>query len=1520
MPRRRVVIAFTAAVMLLLGLGAIVSVVGVTQTDYGREKIRAVAMRELKSLVHGHVYIGRIGGNLLTELTIDSVDIRDPHGEIFIATGRLDLRYDPRDLLDQRILLQHVEVEHPVVQIIHYPSGDWNYAEILPPSKQRRKLTPHTRGFGDFVVVDDATIHDASVTVIEPWQPDSAERGLRGARRDSLVKATLAKDSNVVRWRGDVMREHRWRHATVVTPYVRIADADSAGRYFVLDDVSADESDPLFRIRHVRGTAKMVGDSLQIALAHWGLPGGSGHGGGTVSWGGNSKYLRFNLHIVADTASLADVAWVYPGIPHTGGGSAVVDIHNERDPRVMDIVISKMDVGTTGSRVRGTITFGTGGPELIVKDLNLRLEPLDFAFIQQLTQHGIPYDFQGQFTGTVRARGGPVSRFVIDSAPVVYRDAHVPGATSRLGLAGEVNLLNPDSLTFHGLRVAIGRFDLRTIEFVNPDLPHLGGIVTGAVTLDSVYRDLRFRDANLFHTDGDGTPTHVTGSGRITFADSVRGDTIIHYDLAANFDPLSFDALRPSYPGAWLYGTYSGPLRMRGTLRSLDIETDLTGEGGEGIVSAHGQFDILGPPFAGRGMVGLAHADLRQMFGQPSLVPTDLSVSLDGDLRGQADSLAQFAGRVAVNVGRSTVDGVRIDTARAILRFADGEVRVDSLHGQSAVGLLEGEGALGLAAGHQDSLGFSLALDSLGGLRRYADAGSVDSLTGTGRVTGWLVGRLDSLTAVGRADAADLRWGRHRVHTAQATFAVDGMPNAARGTVSVLLDTAALGGVALVSLGGDARLSGHGDADLTVSAQSETGPTARAAANVRMRGDTVSVRFDSLSVRTSDNDWHLTWPAVVRSDAHGIRLYSLSLRGAVSGWMTAGGDLPTSGAIDMRVNGDSVPLGDLAALAQLRETFQGTAGFNLDLSGTREDPVMQLDGRLLAGQFGDVRLDEALLRGTYRDRRLALHSDLVVRGDTAVHALVSLPIDLALAPRARRRVDTDSLTGQLESDSAKLATVLAVFPTLRDPAGWFSAHVDMRGTWEHPTFAGRIRVGDGAMTVDAVGVRWSDIATEFKLTGDSLAIEHASVSTVSGDRKGTANVSGWVTFADLNDPKFLIELAARDFHAINRPRLADITLSTVGPTGAQVPLVLTGSEQASTLTGKVRIDLATIVMPDLTTKKQVVSLTDPELYNVIDTSLYANQRLLPNGPPRLVQSLDLRNVSIDLGANTWLKSSEANINLNGSVNVTTAKLPNDTTKALALFGVVNATRGTYVLNLGIVQRAFTVDQPGTITFTGAPEFNPDLDITAVNVIRQTGVVAAQYQRPEVRVKVRLSGTLDDPKISLFSDDSLPQSDLISYLVSGVPAYELTQSNAEQLLSSVVLPTLGSAVGSRLTGNLFTTFQVQTAAVDPLLSNNTANNSYTNALLGTRIGAGKQIGPRTFVSADYGFCGAKSSTDINPASQLGIRVEQRLTSKLSFDLSSQPATTYTYCTGLSPLAGFVDTPRQYGVDLFRTWRF
>ena len=109
MSRRKLVALASAAALLGIGLVLALVVVLGTQTQYGRERIRGLVM-DLTRGMKGKVYIGHIGGNLFTGVTIDSLELRDTDDSVFVATGPVRVTYDPRDFIDRRVLLRHVEV------------------------------------------------------------------------------------------------------------------------------------------------------------------------------------------------------------------------------------------------------------------------------------------------------------------------------------------------------------------------------------------------------------------------------------------------------------------------------------------------------------------------------------------------------------------------------------------------------------------------------------------------------------------------------------------------------------------------------------------------------------------------------------------------------------------------------------------------------------------------------------------------------------------------------------------------------------------------------------------------------------------------------------------------------------------------------------------------------------------------------------------------------------------------------------------------------------------------------------------------------------------------------------------------------------------------------------------------------------------------------------------------------------------------------------------------------------------
>ena len=356
MSRRRTVVLASAATLFALGGLIAAGVVALTQTAWGREKIRSQAMALINSKMHGKMYIGRIDGSLFTSLVVDSFAIREMNDSLFLSTGPIHIRFDPRDILDRRIVASEVTVERPVLRIVEDSTKTWNYRRIFPAGPPQPQQPLAARNFGDYIFVNSARVENATVLLGMPWQPDDS---LRGSRRDSAIAVALnRKDKRIIRVGNSFQVERSWTNGTLVLGPSRIDDKDALGRQFDVRRLDADEFDPPFNFREARGSLRNKGDSLWADIAHFRLPGSRGTAKGKVWWGSDLP-TRYDLTFVSDSLSLADVAWVYPTLPTTGGGAMTLHIGNGRDLHVLEYALRDMDVRTMNSRLRGGMTFGT---------------------------------------------------------------------------------------------------------------------------------------------------------------------------------------------------------------------------------------------------------------------------------------------------------------------------------------------------------------------------------------------------------------------------------------------------------------------------------------------------------------------------------------------------------------------------------------------------------------------------------------------------------------------------------------------------------------------------------------------------------------------------------------------------------------------------------------------------------------------------------------------------------------------------------------------------------------------------------------------------------------------------------------------------------------------------------------------------------------------------------------------------------------------------------------------------------
>jgi translocation and assembly module TamB len=329
---------------------------------------------------------------------------------------------------------------------------------------------------------------------------------------------------------------------------------------------------------------------------------------------------------------------------------------------------------------------------------------------------------------------------------------------------------------------------------------------------------------------------------------------------------------------------------------------------------------------------------------------------------------------------------------------------------------------------------------------------------------------------------------------------------------------------------------------------------------------------------------------------------------------------------------------------------------------------------------------------------------------------------------------------------------------------------------------------------------------------------------------------------------------------------------------------------------------------DLTESRTVLDLTSPE----------AQALLAPDELPTVVRAgesfrslgeyLEARGVRVRLGDDVWVRTREAAVKLAGEVTVLEAA-----GKQLSVEGEVQAERGTYRLDLGVVNRPFTVDS-GRVRFFPQDALNPVLDIHARHVVR--GVDGR-----DVGIDVAIGGTLEQPTLALGTRDdayaSAPESELISLLVFGAPTFALDQSRQQTVraVTGVLLPSLSGQVEGTLQRLLpvFNTVQVSTAGGQ----SGEELGTFSSFLSNLSVTAGKQIGRQTYLRLDTGVCRGLANSASGGALNLwyGVAVERRLAPGLTGQVGVDP--------GPSPCGARLGgaAPRmQFGFDLFKEWVF
>jgi len=1395
-----------------LVLAGVATAAVLVATGPGRDRLRRLAVDALAGSVNGRVSIGHLGGALWNAVEVERVALTDSSGRPVISVERVRARYALVDLVRGRYRLRSVELVRPVLILEQDATGSWTIKRLFRLDVPK----PPRTGPAPLVVLTDVHVVDGTVI-------------LRQRDGDSLIERSATGVDLMLR-------------------RVRASHPDSAGIAVDIAAIAAHLTNPSLALTHGDGSIAVAGDSLRVALDHVRLPQSEAEVSGRVHWGQGTVV---DLTVSADRFAFADIAGVDARVPREGGGRVAGRFRRLADGTTeVDLERFALAVGESSARGTMRVTRSAAG-NVSLRDADVTVAPL---LLDRLAPWLDTLPVHGQVRG--RFSGGGTLRALDVRADLAWTDTDAEGApTNIVNGAGRLAIGGPEQVVFTGLRLVRASFDFRTVRRYLPSAV-LTGRVDVSGRLDGPWRAARF-EGTATHTDGAGPATFVRGTAAWVARDTVS------LDIALRADSLSLDLLRRSFPSIPVSGNVAGPISLRGGLGRLAVGADLIGPGGA---------------FAAQGTVGIADSsthvalagtvadvDLRRL--RQDLPRSALSGRWSAVLEVPRDTARPVTGTVGLSLDRGVVSRVELLGAGLLLQLREARLEVDSFRIQAPGAVATASGTIGRGTG-PGQLTIGVRADTLAvfePLARWIAARRGD--TATVRLDGGLVlnarlsGTPDVWTASGDLAFTRAVWGDLHLEEVRATGAIGRDAGGPHVDLRLAAGSVAWGPLSYAPIGVTAR--GTPDS-LAASVSAGFEPFSAVSARVVVWGDSVrrSVALDSLHFDLPGQSLELARPTVVRITPEAVAVDSLELRPrGRGGRLFADGSLPRAGVGDFAFFADSVALADLFALAG-RDTagVGGRVDLVVRIAGPAATPSLEAGVAVTDGRLGDYRLP--LLQGLalYEDRRLTLKGGLWGESGRLVTIAGAVPVDLSMEPVERRRLP-GPIAIQARSDSVDMAWLGPLTDLVTGLSGKMSLGVTVGGTWDNVSLDGFVDVRGGALTIPALGAHYTDADVRLELADREIRVARGSLRGGAG----TLDMAGDIRLISGALPRLDLTLRAHRFAAFDMRDFAGLTGSGT--------LELRGPLLGASLTGQLQVDNGYLKFADLV-QKRVVSLDDPEFRAIVDSNLALSQGLGPSAHVIFLDSLRVDSLRVTMGSDVWLRSTEANIQLDGAFTVD--RWVEDRLPRYRIDGTLGATRGSYKLTIGpqnsplAVTRDFRVTR-GTVRFFGTPDFNPDLDITAEHQLRT--VSGKQFL-----VFVRIGGTLLYPRLSLQSDERPPlsETEIVSYLVFGQPPSGLTESGSGSALGQVGLTSQVAAgivgsVGQGLVSDLGLPLDYLT------LTPGAGRQGFQSA----RIGAGARIGDRTYLTLTAGLC------EVVTSQLIGAGIEYRFSRPFSVAAAFEP---------------------------------
>ncbi|RMH16637.1 MAG: translocation/assembly module TamB [Gemmatimonadetes bacterium] len=1358
----------------LLVLGAGGAFLFLTRTAPGRALVLARVLRELEGAVRGRVIVATLTpgpGGLLRSATLHGVRLEGLDGRPLLEADSISAEYAVRDLASRRFVFPRIALWRPTITIERTASDSvlnaWEVLPLAPPAPADADSAEPPAPATTRLAFGALAVHDGQVRVRTPL-PDDAPAETRFPTEPDPA--------------GGRLRALTFRAVDAELADVRLVAPDLPGPSFRVRRLSLEgEVGPApLRLVDLAGRVDIRDGRVLVAAERLRLPASQAAGLITVDTraeGGAS----LTVDLSAEALDLADLAWIVPDLPGArGNGEFAIEL----DPRGFALrwEDAVLDFGDGRLAGRGEYRLPAAGGWRVA-DVNVALTRFPLSVAEAVARRELPVE--GALDGRLAVEGG-ARRLVLEGDLTLSGDPRSATPT-RAVFSGAVGTRADGALEARGLDVAFPRLDYRLVRTVAPGVRVAGAGPARVLLEGRLDQGLGF-NANLTLTGG-GEASRVVANGSLRRLDDV-GDLAVTLD--ATLDPLALAPFVAHLPEPPEVGRVRGRVHAEGRLGDLRARAELATAGG--TLDLRVRLDAR-RPFASYEVVAEANRYALDAVvpGLPSGTEANGRLSFVG--AGLHPDSVDLTG--ALDLRRSRLGVLRVDTAFVAARLVGGVLHMDTL--TTVVGGVRMEGRGALAATEQapgDSLGLAFAAPTLEGLRplfmgerviardtlsslerEFLELEGIDAdtlplavdvrMAGAVQGTAVVSGSLTALAVRGSLALDGAIYRRNALGRADVTFAATGLPSRQpRIEAEVRADSVLL--LERTFQSGTARLSYRepaGNLDLFLVRDDDEDYLARVA--FEAEGTERILHLDELGLRFADARWNLAGPATIAWDEDGLTFRSFRMLRPGEGGLRvrAEGRYPFRGEADLDVEIERLDLARVASLLQLPDTLEGVVDLRGSVRGRALAP--RFEGTFAASGFRYGRFSFATLGGTlaYTDGLLTTDTRIGDGDHTMFHVEGSLPVDVRL-DHLGAEIPDRPIDLSVAADSLPARILLGLVTGLRDVEGVLDGAVRLGGTAHHLAPEGRFTLRGGAATLEGLGVRHRDARATFQLRPDgSVAIEGEARAG------GRVQVAGTVTLDPASDPGLDLTFTMRRLRGVARR-------DVVGTLSGEARL--TGSYRSPVVSGRLTVDEGALFLEEFIRTTEIVDLaliTDPAVRSFVDTTLVELRPLLGGGNPFL-RNILMRDFTLVMDRGTWIRSDNMNVELGGTLDVFYDRANED----LAMVGTLQAVRGTYT----VVGRPFQVDG-GTVVFVGTPGVNPSLDIQATNRIRTaTG--------DRLTINARVTGTLISPRVSLSSDQiAMSEADLLAYLITGRPSYALGSGQSEALRGAAGV--LGAATGA-----------------------------------------------------------------------------------------------------------------------------